>query len=91
MADNNGNHSPDEHPTKHDFPEVKGKIVDSVELTADLDYYGINIDFQDGTALTFSLESSVFAFPALEDWTTGKAKILKKYQPVQSALQGEQL
>lgn len=77
MADNNGNHLPD-LPTRHDFPEVKDKIVELVELSAEPDYYGISIRFQDRTALTFAIEPCVVAFPVFSDWTSGEEHQLKQ-------------
>lgn len=67
-----------------DFPEVKDKIVDRVELSVEPTFYGITIRFQDKTALLFKIEQSVAAFPVYEDWTSGEAKILKEYTPVRS-------
>jgi hypothetical protein len=34
-------------PTRHDFPEVKGKIVEAVEVTVTSEYYGITVRLQD--------------------------------------------
>jgi hypothetical protein len=67
-----------------DFPEAKGKTVETVELSADAAYYGITIRFQDKTALTFTIESSVTTFPSYADWTGGEEKIIKEYPPVRS-------
>ena len=72
---------------KTQFPEVKGKIVDTVELTVEPDFYGITIRFQDKTSLTFPIESCVLTFPVFEDWTKGEAQIIKEYGPVQSVVQ----
>jgi len=72
---------------KTQFPEVRGKIVDTVELIVEPDYYGITIRFEDKTALVFPIEPCVFTFPVLEDWTQGEAKIIKEYQAVQSVVQ----
>lgn len=85
MADNKSTESPEER-TKQEFPEVKGKIVDSVELIADADYYGIDIRFHDKTALAFSFESGVIAVPEYSDWTSGEQKSIKEYKPVQSKI-----
>lgn len=38
------------------FHEVKGKIVDFVELSLDTENYSIEIRFTDNTALTFDME-----------------------------------
>jgi hypothetical protein len=83
MAENKSNESP-ERDTSTRFPEVKGKIVESIELTAEPGYYGININFTDKTAMVFSIEPSVVALPYLGDWTGGERKILKQYEPVRS-------
>ena len=70
--------------TTQDFPEVRGKIVDVVEFDIEASFYGVTIRFQDKTSLTFSMESCMFAFPVLEDWTEGEGKVIKEYQPIRS-------
>ena len=69
---------------KQAFPEVKGKIVDSVELSAEDDYYGITISFEDSTSLTFTIEPCVTTFPVFAEWKNGEEKILKGYEPARS-------
>ena len=69
---------------KQDFSAVKGKIVDSVEITADAEYYGITISFQDGTTLSFTIEPCAVAFPVFAEWKDGEENILKEYEPVRS-------
>jgi hypothetical protein len=88
MADDKGTHLPDP-PTRQDFPETKDKVVEIVELTVEPDYYGITIRFQDKTALSFVLETCVFAFPVYEDWTSGEAKPLKQYRPIRSEISSD--
>jgi hypothetical protein len=83
MAEDKRTHSQDPR-TRQEFPEVKGKTVDFVELAADSDFYGITIRFQDKTSLTFTVEPAVITFPVLADWTGGEEKLLKEYQPMQS-------
>jgi len=76
--------------TKQDFPEVKGKIVDAVELVVEASFYGISVRFQDRTSLTFSIEPCVFTFPIYSQWTPeGEENIVKEYQPVRSIVEGE--
>lgn len=65
---------------RQEFPEVKGKVIDSIRITADEDYYGICIRFQDKTGLAFSFESGIVAFPEYSDWTGGEQKPLKQYE-----------
>jgi hypothetical protein len=83
MAENKSNESP-ERDTSTRFPEVKGKIVESIELIAEPGYYGIDVNFTDNTAMVFSIEPFVMAFPYLGEWTTGERKILKQYETVRS-------
>lgn len=81
MADIKGTPEPN---TRHEFPEVKGKIVDGVEIVVEPDYYGIDIRFQDKTGLAFSIEHGVVTFPSFADWTGGKETSIKRYGPVRS-------
>ena len=87
MADNQSTPAPH---TRQEFPEVKGKIVDLVELEIEPDFYGISIRFQDRTSLTFSMESCIFTFPLYSQWTKeGEEKIVKEYEPVRNTVDGE--
>lgn len=81
----------DKGTSRQEFPEVRGKVVEVVELEIEADFYGIAIRFQDKTSLTFSMESCVFAFPVMEDWTDGEGKIIKEYEPVRSRVEGEDI
>ena len=67
-----------------DFPEVKDKIVASVELSSDLESFEITITFQDKTTLNFAIEPRVVVFPLLADWTGGEENAIKKYKSVSS-------
>ena len=85
MADNQSTHSQDSHTREvTTFPEAKGKIIESVELSSTSDYYEITIRFQDYTALTFIIEPCLITFPVLADWANGEEKTLKKYKAVRS-------
>lgn len=76
-------------PTRHDFPEVKGKIVEAVEVTVTSEYYGITVRLQDKTTLNFVMEPCVFAFPVYSDFTSGEEKILKQYRPIRSEIKSD--
>ena len=71
MAAPKGTHSRKKH-SRHFtyFPQVKGNIVESVEIDADLD--AITILFQDKTALSFDLEPRLTVIPELSDWKNWK-------------------
>lgn len=81
MAENKSTDLPDP-PTRQDFPEVRDKIVEIVELSAEPNYFGITIRFQDRTTLTFTIEPCVIAIPVYSDWTDGEENQLKRYQPI---------
>ncbi|HEV2988124.1 MAG TPA: hypothetical protein VG759_06770 [Candidatus Angelobacter sp.] len=83
MAGLNGKELPEQE-TSTRFPEAEGKIVESIELIAESGYYGINVNFTDNTAMVFSIEPSVVAFPYFGDWTDGERKILKQYERARS-------
>jgi hypothetical protein len=69
---------------KQDFPEVNGKIIESITLSVGPDYSGICIRFQDKTGLAISIKSCVIASPVYADWTGGEEKMLKEYKPIRS-------
>ena len=66
------------------FPEVKGKIVESVEI--DPAVRAITILFQDKTALSFDLEPSLTVLPELSDWKTGNWRGVKRWPAVHSKI-----
>ena len=66
------------------FPEVKGKVVESVEVDPDLQ--AITILFQDKTALSFDLDPQLVAYPELSDWKTGNWRGIKRWRPLRSKL-----
>lgn len=76
-------------PENQDFPEVKGKTVEKVEIAVESGHYGISVRFQDKTSLTFVIDSCVVTVPIYEDWTGGEGKTLKEYPPVRSQLSFE--
>jgi len=62
------------------FPEVKGKIVESVEADPD----AISIHFRDKTALTFEVDSCHILYPELADWKTGNMRSIKQWPSIHS-------
>lgn len=67
-----------------EFPEVKGKVIESLEFIVEADYYGIDIHFQDKTGMAFSMEPGVVTFPELSDWKDRQQKTIKEYPPLRS-------
>jgi hypothetical protein len=66
------------------FPEVKGKVVEQVEV--DPDVQAIVIVFRDKSVLSFDLDSRHCVFPELSDHKTGNARPIKRWKPIQSPL-----
>ncbi len=83
MAVSKGTHSRIKR-KRNAFPEVKGKIVDAVELMPAENGYSIGIMFQDRTYLSFDVEPCVTVFPELSDWKTKNYKPLKRWPTIHS-------
>jgi len=66
------------------FPEVRGKIVERVEVSTMNGDCAIGILFQDRTYLAFDLEPFIRITPDFSDWKTGNYKPLKRWRAVQS-------
>jgi hypothetical protein len=64
------------------FPEVKGKIIEQVEVDPEAE--AIVILFQDKTVLSFDVDPRCVVFPEFSDWKTGNWKGIKRWPPVQS-------
>jgi hypothetical protein len=66
------------------FSEVKGKIVEGIELMPSENGYSIGIMFQDRTFLSFDVEPFISVFPELSDWKSKNYKPLKRWPIVRS-------
>jgi hypothetical protein len=82
MAKSKGTHS--RRKRKNAFPEIKGKIVEGVELMPTENGYAIGIMFQDRTYLSFDVEPYITIFPELSDWKTHNYKPLKRWPTIHS-------
>jgi len=70
---------------KMKFPEVKGKIIQAIELFVSPEGECIiDIGFEDRTSLSFDVEPCAVIVPKLVDWKTGEYKPLKQWRPVHS-------
>ncbi len=67
-----------------EFPQMKGKTLDKVELFTTPEYHSISLDFQDKTALALRIEPC-FALQATYSDRTGDEEILEEWLPVHSA------
>ena len=85
MADIQDTHSPEE-PTRQDFPEVKDKVVSSVEVSSETEGLGITVRFHDQTTLHFDIESCIVVSPVYAQWKKGEETVLKRWKPIQSVM-----
>ena len=67
-----------------EFPQMKGKTLDKVELFTTPEYHSISLDFQDKTALALRIEPC-FALQATYSDHAGDEEILEEWLPVHSA------
>ncbi len=81
MAISKGTHSRIKR-KRNAFPEVKGKIVEAVEIMPGDNGYSIGIMFQDRTFLSLDVEPYLTIFPELSDWKTKNYRPLKRWRTV---------
>jgi hypothetical protein len=66
------------------FPEVKGKVVERIEISTLSGACAIGILFQDRTYLGFDLDPFLRITPDFSDWKTHNYKPLKRWPPIES-------
>ena len=64
------------------FPEVTGKVVESVEVDRDVE--AVTIVFEDKTVLSFILEPLLAIFPELSATRKRERRTIKRWPPLQS-------
>ena len=67
-----------------EFPQMKGKTLDKVELFTTPEYHSISLDFQDKTSLALRIEPCFALQATYSDVHTGDQKILEEWLPVHS-------
>ncbi len=68
-----------------EFPQMKGKTLDKVELFTTAEYHSISLEFQDKTSLALRIEPCFALQATYSDFHTGDQKILEEWLPVHSA------
>jgi hypothetical protein len=68
--------------TRNAFTEIKGKIVEGVELMPSENGCAIGIMFRDRTYLSFDVEPYITNSPELSDWKTKNYKPLQRWRPM---------
>jgi hypothetical protein len=69
---------------KVDFPEVKGKTLEALQLSLDTDESGISLIFQDKTHLEFSIEPLFTVRTEYSDWKTHNWRKIRRWPPFSS-------
>ena len=68
-----------------EFPRVKGRILETVELFTAPDFHSLTLYFQDKTSLTLVLEPCFLMASSFADRSTGEQRILKRWPVIRSA------
>jgi hypothetical protein len=68
------------------FPEVKGKKLEAVEFSSDIEDHSISLEFQDKTILRFDIEPGFTMFADYADWKTGDWHPIRRWKPFRSRL-----
>jgi len=84
MTEDKGSESSAERTRTTEFPEAKGKVIQSIQVYVAADNFSANINFTDNTGLILALESSLTVSPYLGDWATGECKVLQEWPPIKS-------
>lgn len=63
------------------FPQVKGRTIEDVEFSTAPGYHNISVNFQDKTALNFSIETGFTVETDYSNWKTGNQQILHRWPP----------
>jgi hypothetical protein len=62
-----------------EFTEAAGKAITKITVTNEAGFQGVSVYFTDQTALHFAIDLQIAIKPALLDWSTGDAEIVKEY------------
>jgi len=66
------------------FPQTRGKMIEDVEFSTSTDYHNISINFQDKTALNFSIETGFTLEPDYSDWKSGNQRVIRTWSPIRA-------
>jgi len=66
------------------FGEIKGKLVDLVEIFTTGEYHAIDVRFQDKTAIHFVINPGFILETEYADWKTGNGRPIKRWPLIHS-------
>ena len=67
-----------------EFPRMKGRKVEKIEIFSDTDHHSIVIEFQDKTALDLEIEPSFTLKAVQEDFRSSEVKVLRRWPAMHS-------
>lgn len=67
-----------------EFPQARGKTVETVELNLDSDFSCISIRFEDNTDLTVVVNPWLTFRADYHTWADGEQKVLKRWHVLRS-------
>ena len=70
--------------TFYRFEEVKGKLLDLVEVFTAGEYHSIDVRFQDKTALHFVIDPGFTLGTEYADWKSGNWRPIKRWPLIRS-------
>jgi hypothetical protein len=68
--------------SRKQFAQVKGKVLEDVEIDGSDNGCTIGILFQDKTYLSFDVEAGLTISPELSDWEKGEYRPLRRWRPI---------
>ncbi len=67
-----------------EFPPVRARVVERIELCADADFPCVSICFQDKTDLTVVIDTALIFQATFSDWKTGNQRVLRRWPSIRS-------
>src|SRR6185437_1160595 len=64
-----------------DFPELRGRVVETVEFYSSDEYHYVSVRFDDQTEFFFDIEieNRLKVSPELVEWKEGNSRVLKRW------------
>jgi hypothetical protein len=70
-----------------EFPHMKGRMVEKIELFTMPEYHSITVSFQDKTALALVIEPGFLLKADFDDWKSGDARKVRSWPVIASESQ----
>ncbi len=67
-----------------EFPQMKGRTVEKLELFTSADDHSVAIQFQDRTLLSLRFELGFTVSADYLDFKTGDGRVIKRWRPIRS-------